>query len=145
MDLMDICRQDYQDYVRQAPIHSELKRALKTHERVPGFIDNLARELRKAKQELKRETIRAAVWDLSAIFVQLVQRQAEEKLLSPLALSTMRKKTEDAERVKAASAIMEEKGADYVLDKKNEDAVEKEIEQSIKLTRETDQRTLPLE
>lgn len=82
-EIKKICRKAYQEYVQNAPIHPELKRALAAHERVPTFVDNLAREFGRANQlKLTREEIEAATMSMTRIFIQNVEKQSEERRLS---------------------------------------------------------------
>ena len=69
--------------MRDADVPQGLKDALKTHERIPVFIDNLAAQLSGIKK-ISREQVVSAVRDLSHVFVRAVRLQADERVISPL-------------------------------------------------------------
>lgn len=86
-DIRKLCREQYAARVAmRQDIPIELKRALKTNERVPKFVDNLAQQLNnpKIRADIKRETIIMAIHDLTDVFIANVKRLAEEKHLSVL-------------------------------------------------------------
>lgn len=89
-DVRALCRADYQEYVAMAQIPRELKDALKTHERVPVFVDNLAREIKaiervRVGKRLDRMTIKKMVYDLTEMYIGAVKRQADERMMSEVA------------------------------------------------------------
>jgi acyl carrier protein phosphodiesterase len=127
MDVMDLCRKTYQDFITRSDYPSDLKRALRVHERVPAFIDNLAREFHKCQARVKREEIILAVEDLSRIFCGLVQRQALERIMSPLSLASMRKQEEAKEEFRREAEALDQKGADNVFETKKGEIVESKI------------------
>lgn len=89
MDLKYLCRQDFQEYVQLAQIPEDLKRALRSHERVPLFIDNMASEFQKVPFHVDRETIKKTVYDFTEIFLRNVMRVADERAMSDLAKQAM--------------------------------------------------------
>lgn len=76
----------YQDKIAGMDINSELKRALKTQERVPQFIDNLCQQLSQVRA-LRPDQIKDSVNSLTEVFVAAVTAKAEERTLSPLRIS----------------------------------------------------------
>jgi F0F1-type ATP synthase membrane subunit b/b' len=108
-ELREICRKVYQETIIGAPIPNELKRSLKAHERVPAFIDNLAREFSKAKVSVRRETIEQAARDMTHLFVNAIHQQAEEKLMSPIKRAMLQKKLDDANEFRKEADALEEK------------------------------------
>lgn len=89
-EIRAICRKAYQEYVKAQPYPTELKNALKAHERVPAFIDNLAREFSKPGLKVNRETVEMAVRDLTNVFVSAVKIQAEQRLMNPLKIAMVK-------------------------------------------------------
>ncbi len=63
-------------------IPEDLKRALKAHERVPTFIDNLAKNLYKLPKDIKTETVIMAVHNMTDLFVSNIMRKADESRMS---------------------------------------------------------------
>lgn len=89
MDWISVARRDYKEYLElhKADLPDGLLSALKTHERVPLFIDNLAKELQEVQARglsVDRVTIKNAVYDLTATFIETVKAQAETRQLSEL-------------------------------------------------------------
>lgn len=79
-------RDTYNEAVRLHPsINSELKLALKSHERVPTFVDALAKEVEQVqnvmlstgKEKIKEDTIKHLVYDLTNLFITGIEKQAE--------------------------------------------------------------------
>lgn len=89
-EIRDLCRKTYQEWVNGGAYPAELKRALRAHERVPLFIDNLAKEFTTMKFKVKKEQIISAVRDLTRVFISNVIREAEERALSPLKIAMMK-------------------------------------------------------
>jgi hypothetical protein len=114
-EIHELCRKTYQEYVRDCPtIPGDLKRALKAHERVPAFIDNVAREIRKLKFRVKRETIESAVRDLTNFFVLAVKREAEQRVRSPLDLAMERERRRRMEAFRREADALEQGGLSVV-------------------------------
>jgi len=90
--------QDYQEYVNDPlnNIPTELRRALKSHERVPVFIDELNKQLMQVKLKSfdDRVKLKRVVHEFTAFFIQNLKRFVDEKHQSDLANLTFRK-TED--------------------------------------------------
>lgn len=93
-EIRDLCRKTYQETIKAMEIPVELKRSLKVHERVPLFIENIARDLALSKKTLKRETIIQATRDMTRMFVGLVERKAKEGLMSTLAKRALKTEVE---------------------------------------------------
>lgn len=96
-DLRALCISIYQDFVRTAEIPTELKRSLRSHERVPVFVDNLCHEIKKLTFTPRRETLELMVRDMTRIFINAVQRQAEERIMSPVKKLAILKRQADAD------------------------------------------------
>jgi hypothetical protein len=94
MDIAHLVKTDYQEAVRMLPsVDAELKRSLKSHERVPKFLENLSREISRLPNHLRpdRARIKKIVYDMTELFVHNVKRQADE-----MAMSDARKQAEIA-------------------------------------------------
>ncbi len=114
-ELRKLCIETYQGYIREhARIPKELKRALKTHERVPVFIDRMVGEIKKAPKAFTRESIISVTRDMAEIFILNVERMAEERLLSPLKKAQMRQKADEANQFRQSVAELEKKGTTHV-------------------------------
>jgi hypothetical protein len=107
-DTRDFCRQIYRETIERID-DSELKRALRTHERVPGFIDNLAREFGCLSFSVKREAIERAVRDMTNVFVQCVKRQSEERIMSDMAKLTLKAEAQAREEFRAEAEALDQK------------------------------------
>ncbi len=98
MDLRHLITSDYQEAINLLPgVPSELRKALKTHQRVPIFVDNLFKQISRLPPHLKptRLRIKQIVYDMTNVFVTNVKRQVDEKHLSDLAKAAEKKKAQD--------------------------------------------------
>lgn len=125
MDVRQMVITDYQERVAMRDdIPSELKRALKSHERVPLFVDNLTREINKIPEARAKAKIRRAfkmdrmklkniVYDLTDIFINNVKAMAEQKAMSEAEQERLRKKTDDIYGLDAqGNGVVEELGVE---------------------------------
>jgi hypothetical protein len=88
VDLRHLITCDYQEAVSLLPgVPTELRKALKTHQRVPVFIDNLTKQIAALPKHLRpdRLKLKRVVYDMTNLFVMNVKRQAEERHMSDLA------------------------------------------------------------
>lgn len=104
--LRDQIISDYQERVAlKGDIPSELKRALKTHERVPLFIDNLVAQINRFPKnrvrggklvpyQLDRNKLKMLVYSMTDIFIQGVQNTAESRYRSDLAKEAAKNKVD---------------------------------------------------
>lgn len=115
MNIREFCVKTYQEYVRTTPMNEDLRRALKSHERVPVFINNMAREL--AQSKAKKETVEQAVRDMTKYFISQVEAQAKFRAMSDLAKMTLQADQAKKEKLNEHVDDLEKKGADYVLEK----------------------------
>ncbi len=115
MDAREFCRKTYRDYIQRAPIPTELKRSLRTHERVPAFIDNLAKELLKVNSKVKRENLVTAVESMTGLFINAVHRQAEEKAMSPIKKMMLKQDADRKKKFQKAANLIERKGSSSVI------------------------------
>lgn len=91
MNARDFARKTYREYIENhLLIPTEFKRALKTHERVPRFIDNLSAQLLKIPGGIKRENIKKCVEDMTEMFWRAAMRKADEAAMSPLERALIR-------------------------------------------------------
>lgn len=89
----------YQQSVALAPVPEELKRALKTHERVPGFLSSLERNLISVPRQLRTaQNIEATVHDMTMIFLNGLVQKAEEARMSDAVKQGMLDKAAKAKR-----------------------------------------------
>ena len=103
MEIQQFVRETYQDVVKQAQIPDELKNALKAHERIPVFVDNMAREIKALPYTVDKEVIRMAVRDLTLWFMQAATRQANERIMSDLEKWSLKQKEQDKAELRAAA------------------------------------------
>lgn len=67
--------------------NSELKRALKAHERIPTFIENMCKEIDKVqtlaikrrKKKYDDHTIKSLVYDMTNIFISGIEQEARKR------------------------------------------------------------------
>ena len=118
-EIRDLCRKAYQERIAALDINVEFKRALKTHERVPQFIDNLATEFLNINHSVKRETIEKAVHDMTDFFVIGLQEKQKFQVMSDVAKMTIKKREDAKEEFRREAEALERKGTDYVTQNKD--------------------------
>lgn len=93
MTLREFVIKEYQATVRNHPgIPKELKDALEVNERVPRFMDNLTEQLKNpAFKDYSNNQLREVVKDATCFFLSLVQRKAEEQMMSAIEKSRIEK------------------------------------------------------
>jgi ethanolamine ammonia-lyase large subunit len=83
-DLKSLVILHYQERIAERQdIPNELRRALKTHERVPTFIENLHKEF-LLMRKVSKEQIRDATRSLTDVFIAAVRAKCEQRDLSAL-------------------------------------------------------------
>lgn len=114
-EIRDLIRKAYRDYIEtEYSVPTELRLSLRTHERVPVFVDNMARELSRPGLNLKRETLIMCVRDMTRFFIENVKRAAEERTLSPLAKSLLKKRVDDMKDFRRQAEALENEGKEHV-------------------------------
>jgi hypothetical protein len=83
-EIRKIVSETYRRTISDGAWPEEFKRALKAHERIPVFFDNLVKQLSKPGLNPTRETIELATRDLTRVFAAAVHRKAEERIMSPV-------------------------------------------------------------
>ena len=115
MDLKPLCIQTYQTTVASMQIPDELKRALKTHERMPRFLDNLVIELKVSRTrgiDVSDEEAKKIVDSLTRFFVQNVQRHCDDRIMSEAAKGQIKREEQTKKEMRQlADAIFEESEA----------------------------------
>lgn len=131
MDYQKKVREYYQEAVRILPsISSELKHSLKSSERVPLFIDNLAVEIKKAQEhQIKRgkkpfttKTIKETVYSMTELFLNGIETEAQRRYESDLKRISREQEIQDQEDLEATSngrsqGIYEELGVQIATDR----------------------------
>ena len=100
MNVEQLCRETYQEFVRTAPgIDDELRRALRAHERIPRFLDNLAREFTiiekmdprfRGVNRITRDEIVDMTRQFCAVFCKNVKLQYDQRVMSDNAKAVIR-------------------------------------------------------
>lgn len=82
----------YQQYVTNEPnIPLELKKALNTNERVPAFIDNLAKEFSAPYfKQVSNNQIKEHATQMISLFINLVREKATQAMMSDIAKSKIK-------------------------------------------------------
>lgn len=98
MSMKDMVRADFEEFIRLDPLVPEgLRGSLRLRERVPQFVDNLARELSEAEAQgitFDRYKIKEIVYSLSKLFVGLLKTRADEMEMSDIAKTAARRALE---------------------------------------------------
>lgn len=97
MSLRDLVVKEYQQTITNSlEIPRELKDALRAHERMPAFMDNLCRELSNPLfAKYSNNQLRGIVNDATMFFISLVKQRANEQMLSDLAKEKMLQEQRD--------------------------------------------------
>ena len=115
-DIRELCRKIYRETVEAADINTELKRSLRTHERVPVFIDNLAAQFKGLRFTVKRDSIEKAVRDLTWWVIKAAERKAHENLMSDMEKLMIKAKEQAKEDFRREAEALEKKGAESVIE-----------------------------
>jgi bacterioferritin (cytochrome b1) len=92
---------DYQERILTVQgIPDDLRRALKDHERVPLFVENLTREIKKIEQvkpkfKMDRVKLKSLVYDMTDVFWRAVKTTAEDKYKSEIERQIKSSSSED--------------------------------------------------
>lgn len=97
----------YQHSVATADVHQDLKASLKYNERVPGFLTNLYRELKKVPK-IETQDVEDITRSLTLTFLNAVEQKAKEAMLSDAEKNRLITEEQDAAQLK--------KGADELLE-----------------------------
>src|SRR3990172_5198299 len=110
-DLRRLIQQDYREAVAFTKMPDDLRRALKTHERIPAFLTNLERELssHKVTKFLSRTKIKRIVYDLTAMFIKNAERVVNERMMSDAARWAIEKKASERKELETAVDLAEAK------------------------------------
>ena len=129
MSLRDLVVKEYQQTITNSlEIPRELKDALKVHERMPAFMDNLCKELSNPLfAKYSNNQLRGIVNDATMFFISLVKQKANEQMLSDLAKEKMLQEQRDKAIINKAAdtGIVDEEVMD-VLKRKAEKKQEAE-------------------
>lgn len=108
--------EDYQERVRLNPeIPDELKRALKTHERVPIFVDNLLGEIKKfpKNHKMNRHMLKQLVYGMTDLFCKNAQTVAENRYKSDIQKELERQAAADPFKLdNQGNGVIEEMGVE---------------------------------
>lgn len=104
MNLREFIVKEYQACVRNSPaVPPELKEALRVNERVPGFIDNLAREFSNPFfKNYTNNALRVIIQDATQMFLNLLNQKAYEKSLSESAVLQIKRDMADKQIIEKA-------------------------------------------
>ena len=118
MSLRAKIQEYYHEAVALSQYPDEMKRALKASERVPTFINKLEEEVQRCPMQIKPETLKLMVYDMTALFLRLIHRQAHEKGMSELAKIALQQKADQVEKAKEIAQAIEDGGevGEEVLD-----------------------------
>ena len=86
LNLKTLIQTEYRLAVAQAAVPEELKRSLKTNERVPSFIANLEAEFKKLPPQIlsNQRKLQDTVRSLTNLFLHLVEKKATQNIQSDL-------------------------------------------------------------
>ena len=92
---------DYRERIQLSSIPTDLKNALKTHERVPRFVENLSKEIYGALEAgvpLTRFDIKNLVYNMTDLFIRCVMSNIEKKMISDAAIAMAQKEENFAKK-----------------------------------------------
>lgn len=135
-EIRDLCRKTYRETIAGLDISPDFKRALRIHERLPAFIDNLARELSTMKFKVTKEHVINSTRGMTKMFVANVERQNRERVMSDLAKMDLRKQAESKEKLDKALDKFESLGTEDVIETKKGTTFVQAIDGDDKKTRD---------
>lgn len=102
MTIQEMVRADFEEFIRLDPaVPPELKTSLRLKERVPDFMDRLAKEIAQVEAggiKLDRHKIKQLVYNLSAFFVHCMKVQADQMYMSDIAKTAVKKHSQELEK-----------------------------------------------
>jgi len=144
-EIRRLVRKIYQEVIEKDPrVPANLRSMLKSHERIPRFIDNVSMQIEKFRPNTKRETVERIVREMTLLFVSTAKQKAEENAMSPINKTLLRMKQDAQRRLDAAAEAVNagetsyvatddkgnetEKGVTKIAGKKADDAIEEYLE-----------------
>lgn len=113
--MSEISRLIYQDYLEAVALSPnatpQLKAALKTNERVPAFLENLQAEVHKNQHLLDRQSIKQLVYDLTNVFILVVEGAYRQREMSDLALMAEKAKQEKKDDLTRMATELDKTGS----------------------------------
>jgi hypothetical protein len=103
----------YDEAVRLSPkIESDLRAALKSHERVPLFISNLEKEfdkvqadrIKKGKPKFQESTLKGFVYDMVDVFAMLAKKAKDEAHASEITKILAERKRQELKDMESTEA-----------------------------------------
>lgn len=119
-DIRTVCRREFRRYIEESDMPREFKATLKTHERVPVFIDNLAKQLSGLPHHINRDDIVGAVRDLTRTFIHAVKLKMDQDRRSQLENARLKAEADKATATDRQADYLESLGADRVQIKTDE-------------------------
>lgn len=120
MNAIELARKVYRQTVDTMPpeyMPEGLRVALRSHERVPLFIDNLAKQFAKVPHA-SRETLEQATRDMTIFFINAAKTAKDQKMMSVMKKLDLKRMIEDQAKKECEAKAFEEKGAEYVTSEK---------------------------
>lgn len=98
----------YQEAVKLAPVHEDLKRALNVEGQYPNFVENFYQNVKKSRKPITASQLKDSVYSFTKMFLDLCEEKNRQMRMSEAAKAAERLKT-DKERLanKIADTIME--------------------------------------
>jgi hypothetical protein len=95
----------YQQTVKSVEVSPELKTMLKAHERVPGFIANLEREIALMQKSIKptKQELIDMCRDLTVMFCKNIELKANQMMMSDAEKSRLKTEAEAADIIRKAA------------------------------------------
>ena len=92
MHYLNLVRKTYQEAIALKQMPSDLRSALKSQERMPKFLENLAKELetvqagriKKGKTPYQEKTIKDTIYDFVDMFIITVETEANNRMKTDL-------------------------------------------------------------
>lgn len=128
--IKEMVLEDFREAVRLAKCSEELKRSMKTQERVPLFINNLTAQIKHAERvlfrrgkRLDRLKIKMLVQSMTSIFLNNIECKAHEMQMSDAAKTVIKEKQDLLNKFDSDGNIdlTEEMGVKIVDRKENQE------------------------
>ena len=112
MQYFDLVKKTYQEAIALKQIPSDLKVALKSHERIPLMFKNLAAELDKVqasrlikkKKPISEKILKDVIYDMVDIFIAGVEMEAKKRYESDLAKAASEAEAQKAKDLDATAS-----------------------------------------
>lgn len=130
MNAIELAKRTFLDTIDGLPpehFPDDLKRVLKTHERMKVLLGNLADQF-SSIPGIKKETVISATRDMTRIFANAAKAAKDQQIMSVVRKLQLAADIEKSKMIEREAQALEKKGADYVTSEKGLEEIHTRVE-----------------